>query len=137
MCEIKNKVLKNLFSLIEEKKEIYNDALNVIEHESGMIIQNFASWDEFISDTKTKEVKKFGDFSENKNVLMIFAEKGTLVPITDFECSKTYVFLTGKIRLFFENKEDVIVEGISTFECDEPHGGEVFADSYFIVVDEY
>jgi hypothetical protein len=136
MCKIKDNLLKNIHSLIEKKKENYDD-LNIVDHGDGMIIQYFDSWDDFISDTKTKEVRKIGDYSENKNVLMIFAKKGTLVPITDFECSKTYVFLTGKIRLFFENKEDIMIEGISTMECDIPHGGEVFEDSYFIVVDEY
>jgi len=133
MCKVKDNLLNKIFSQIEEQK----DNFNVIMHNEGAIVQSFKSWTEFISDTKSKEVKKIGDYSENKNVLLIFAKKGTLVPVTDFECSKTYVFLTGKIRLFFDNQKDVIVEGISTYECDVPHGGEVFEDSYFVVVDEY
>jgi len=129
----KDDLLSKIFSQIEKQKDVFN----VLLHDEGAIVQSFKSWDAFISDTKTKEVKKIGEFSENKNVLLIYAKKGTLVPLTDFECSKTYVFLTGKLRLFFEDKEDVLIETPSTFECDVPHGGEVYEDTYFIVIDEY
>ena len=137
MCKTKDDLINKINSQIEDKLEQFGEP-TIHEFEDGSAIVNyFDSWEDFISDTKTKEVKKIGDFSNNKNVLMIFAKKGTVVPITDFECSKTYVFFTGKIRLFFDDREDVIVEGLSTMECDIPHGGEVFEDSYFIVVDEY
>lgn len=137
MCA-KNDVLNNIFSLIEKKKEELK-SYQINEHEGGVVVQNFDSWDDFMGETKMKYVHKHGEFSENKEVQMIFAKKGTKIPLTNFGCKKTYIFLLGKIRYFFEEDEDIVVQGVSTMEvsCNTSHGGEVLEDAYVVVLEEF
>ena len=139
MCKIKDNLLEKIYKQIEEKKK-YLGKPTIHNFEDGVSFLNyFDTWNDSIVDgAKMLPIINMGDVPKDKNIQFVYSEMGTHVPLHDFAAKKTYVVLRGKIRFFFKEGDDLLLEDYSSTVIPKGvlHGGDTIEDSFVLVIED-
>lgn len=139
MSTSKDELFSKVCELIQKRKnELTEEKPIVHTYEDGAYLHYFSSWEDYLANTKMKPIKRVGQYPSNRKPMMVFAKKGTHIPLTKYACTKTYVVIRGRIDFLFEDNVIRELESFSTIiiEKEKIHGIMVREDTFVMVCEE-